>query len=66
VPGHFGPHREAYHQIVFDTLDEAVGTKTGAAAERALRGALRELAGELRTPGSPLNDLITKPDPLAP
>ena len=28
VPGHFGPHPEAYHQIVFDRLSEEVGTKT--------------------------------------
>ncbi len=66
VPGHFGPHPEAYHQIVFNRLNKAVGTKTGAAAEQALRRALKKLAGELQTPGSPLNDLVTKPDPLAP
>jgi len=51
---------------VFDRLSEEVGTKTGAAAEQALRAELKKLAGALRTPGSRLNDLITKPDPLAP
>jgi len=51
---------------VFDELTQAVEGKTGAVYTRALREKLRELAGELRTPGSPLNDLLTRKDPLAP
>lgn len=66
VPGHIGPHPEEYHQIVFSTLTKAVGTKTGAAATRALRAALKELAKECRTRGTLLNDLLTKKGPFAP
>lgn len=61
VEGHQGPHPEAYHQEVFDSLKEATRKLVpGTVAYRqAVAQALRALEEEIRQPGSPLNLLVT-------
>jgi hypothetical protein len=61
LSGHYGPHPEEYHQIVFDTLkDAARKCVTRSECERALRDALQKLAAEITRDGSKLNRLLTK------
>jgi hypothetical protein len=58
---HYGPHPEEYHQVVFDTLNDAVRKcVTRSECERALRNALQELAADITRNGSKLNRLLTK------
>ena len=61
VPGHKGPHPEAYHQAVFDRLTSATDGLSGSAYRDALQTELRVIGREIQTPGSPLNGLVTKP-----
>ncbi len=64
LPGHYGPHPERYHQIVLKELTEATGTcRTVVECRQALTGALRELARQIATPGTELNQLVTQPPP---
>jgi hypothetical protein len=60
---HKGPHPEAYHREIFKRLELALGTcRTRAECQAKLVSALDKIAGEVCTPGSPLNTLIrTKP-----
>ncbi|HYV47455.1 MAG TPA: AHH domain-containing protein [Myxococcaceae bacterium] len=60
VPGHRGPHPQAYHEAVMDTLSQATRRLQPGTPEyrQALEKALRELAKEITTPGTPLNDLV--------
>ena len=60
VPGHAGPHPEEYHRAVFDRLINATSDLDGAAYSNALRNELSAIRGEIVTPGSKLNNLITK------
>ncbi|MDP2226816.1 MAG: AHH domain-containing protein [Moraxellaceae bacterium] len=60
IPGHKGPHPEAYHQAIFDRLTSATDGLNGAAYKDALQVELRAIGTELRTPGSMLNNLVTK------
>jgi RHS repeat-associated protein len=59
VPGHFGPHPEAAHRLVFDRLRSAMGRKQGDALEQAFDAELAALRKEAVTAGSLLNDFLT-------
>jgi RHS repeat-associated protein len=61
VPGHRGPHPEAYHQAVFDRLTSATNGKSGGAYRDALQAELRAIGREIQAPGSVLNQLVTNP-----
>jgi filamentous hemagglutinin len=60
VIDHAGPHPEAYHQEVYNRLQNATAGLSGAEYASALRGALQSIGRELATPGSPLNLLVTR------
>ncbi len=60
VPGHKGPHPEAYHQAVFRRLESATSGLNGGAYRHALRTEMQAIRGELQTPGSLLNQLVRK------
>ncbi|WNG59151.1 hypothetical protein F0U59_33795 [Archangium gephyra] len=60
LPGHRGPHPEEYHQAVYRHLDDATAScPNQQACAVALRQALRELAAEISTKGSRLNELLS-------
>jgi hypothetical protein len=59
IPGHKGPHPEAYHQAVFDRLTLATQGKSGSAYGQALRNELDAIRVDAMTPGNPLNKLLT-------
>jgi hypothetical protein len=59
IPGHRGPHPEAYHAEVYDRLDKATNGLSGKAFEKAFRAELDEIGTEAATPGSYLNKLLT-------
>jgi RHS repeat-associated protein len=63
VEGHSGPHGKAYNQLILSRLSNAVkGLKAGTAEYAAkFRQELATLKKEVATPGSDLNDLVTKP-----
>ncbi|MCY1075652.1 AHH domain-containing protein [Archangium sp. miwbw1] len=61
VPGHKGPHPEAYHQDVFKRLDRARSNcRTLQQCADALVRALQDLAVEIQMEGSRLNKLVTR------
>ncbi|SEU36455.1 AHH domain-containing protein [Stigmatella erecta] len=61
LPGHYGPHPERYHQIVFNALDDATRTCRSVVACRAkLMEVLKDLAKDIATPGTELNQLVTR------
>lgn len=59
VPGHHGPHPEAYHQEVFRRLTEATKGLDGPAYKKALIRELDKIATEAQTVGSRINKLVT-------
>ena len=59
VPGHKGPHPEAYHQEVFDRLSRATDKLTGDKYKNALVDELERISKEVVTPGTRLNQLVT-------
>jgi hypothetical protein len=60
VKGHKGPHPQEYHETIFQRLSEATeGCRTMQKCREALTAELRDLAGEIVTPGSDLNRLVT-------
>jgi RHS repeat-associated protein len=64
VPGHKGPHPDAYHQHVFDKLSAATSgidhTKDPAGYNLAVKQALKSIAKDAETPGSFVNKWLTK------
>jgi hypothetical protein len=61
IAGHKGPHPERYHRIVFRELDQAMqGCRGVAECRAALTKALGMLAKEIATPGTELNQLVTR------
>ncbi|RKI69795.1 hypothetical protein D7X55_10880 [Corallococcus sp. AB049A] len=60
VAGHRGPHPRAYHEQVLQELSAAMETcRTVVQCREVLTNALRVLAKEASTPGTPLNQLLT-------
>jgi hypothetical protein len=58
---HKGPHPEEYHQEIFKRLEDALGRcKAHAECRPKLVEELNKIAGELCTPGSTLNKLVTR------
>ena len=60
VPGHKGPHPEAYHTAVFRRLQDATEGLSGEAYTRAFRSQLEAIRTEAATTGTPLNNLLTR------
>jgi hypothetical protein len=64
LPGHYGPHPERYHQIVFNALYDATRTcRSVVDCRAALTDQLRRLAKQIATPGTELNRLVTRQYP---
>ncbi len=64
LEGHYGPHPQRYHQIVLDELTEATETcRSVVECKEALTGRLRKLAKQIATPGTELNQLVTRAKP---
>ena len=64
IPGHAGPHPEAYHKYVYETLVEATtGLRPGSTAyHNAVVGVLDDIAQQAATPGTQINIwLVTSP-----
>ncbi|WP_185633641.1 hemagglutinin repeat-containing protein, partial [Burkholderia stagnalis] len=62
VDNHVGPHPQAYHDAVYNRLTDSVfglQPKTPEYAN-ALRNELNAIGNEIKTPGTPLNKLVTK------
>ncbi len=60
VKGHKGPHPPEYHKIIFRRLNAATRTcRTMQQCRESLTAELRDLAGEIATPGTELNGLVT-------
>jgi uncharacterized membrane protein len=61
LPGHYGPHPERYHQIVFKELRDATAAcRNVVDCRAALTARLRKLAKQIATPGTELNQLVTQ------
>jgi len=61
VEGHYGPHPEKYHRIVHRRLDDATrGCRSMAQCREMLTRELDDLAQEIVTPGTELNQLVTR------
>jgi len=61
VSFHQGPHPREYHDLVYNRLVKALGScNTASLCRERLALALKHLADEIRTPGSRLNDLVTR------
>ncbi|WP_224371601.1 AHH domain-containing protein [Hyalangium versicolor] len=61
LPGHYGPHPERYHQIVYDVLEDAtVACRSAVVCRERLTRALKRLADQIATPGTELNQLVTR------
>lgn len=58
VPGHRGPHPEAYHKEVFNRLSYATEGLSGDAYSAAFRAELTAIRTEASTLGSTLNQLL--------
>ena len=58
VPGHGGPHPEAYHSEVFDRLSRATEGLSGDDYTRAFRAELEAIRTEAATAGSALNRML--------
>lgn len=62
VDGHKGPHPQEYHEAVYDRLENAVKdlSKNTPGYEQALRSELESIKIEVATPGTDLNNWVTK------
>ncbi len=58
VPGHYGPHPEAYHREVYRRLSQSTQGLKGGPFTRAFQTELGAMNQELRTPGSILHSLL--------
>jgi hypothetical protein len=64
LPGHYGPHPERYHNIVYEELRAATLTcRSVVECREELIGALKRLAKAIATPGTELNQLVTRQPP---
>ncbi|WP_224361184.1 AHH domain-containing protein [Hyalangium versicolor] len=65
ISGHRGPHPQQYHEMVYQTLRRATANcRSVADCRLRLTSALRELASQIATPGTKLNRLVTRTEPL--
>jgi RHS repeat-associated protein len=64
--GHYGPHPEVYHRLVYDRLVQATEGLSGDAYKSAFRAELSSIKREAMTPGTELNDLIRRVPSSAP
>ena len=61
LPGHYGPHPERYHRLILDALNGATATcRTVVECRAALTDELQRLAKQIATPGTELNQLVTR------
>ena len=61
LSGHYGPHPQRYHQLVLDELTEATAAcRSVVECQVRVREALKELAKEIATSGTELNQLVTR------
>lgn len=61
ITNHKGPHTERYHRLVYEALDEATSScRSIEQCRAALIDALEELARQIATPGTELNQLVTR------
>jgi hypothetical protein len=64
LPGHYGPHPQRYHEIVHEELNKATrACRSVVECREALTGQLRKLARQIATPGTELNQLVTRQPP---
>jgi hypothetical protein len=64
LQGHYGPHPERYHQIIYQELNAATrACRSVVACRERLKEALKELAKDISTPGTELNQLVTRQPP---
>jgi hypothetical protein len=64
LSGHYGPHPERYHQLVYEELDDATATcRSVVECHEGLTRALKALAKEIATPRTELNQLVTRSPP---
>jgi hypothetical protein len=59
VPGHKGPHPEAYHHEVNRRLVEATEGLSGKPYQDALKTGLQQLRADILTDGSQMNRWVT-------
>jgi hypothetical protein len=59
IPGHQGPHPQAYHEAVAERLQRATRGLSGDAYSVEFRSALNAIRNESATAGTPLNKLVT-------
>jgi hypothetical protein len=61
LSGHYGPHPQRYHEIVYKELYSATRTcRSVVECREGLTRALKALAKEIATPGTELNQLVTQ------
>ncbi len=60
VPGHHGPHPQAYHEAVFDRLRGATKGLKGAKYASAFKAELAAIRADAATAGSTLNKLLVE------
>jgi RHS repeat-associated protein len=60
IPGHKGPHPQAYHEAIFDRLIGATQGLSGPAFKAAFEAEMGAIRSELTTVGTQLNKWITK------
>jgi hypothetical protein len=64
LPGHYGPHPQRYHELVLQELLEATKTcRSVVDCRERLTRALKALVQEVATPGTELNQLVTRQPP---
>jgi hypothetical protein len=64
LQGHYGPHPQRYHEIVHEILNSATQTcRSVVDCREKLTLALKALAKEIATPGTELNQLVTRQHP---
>ncbi|MBK8257907.1 MAG: VCBS repeat-containing protein [Polyangiaceae bacterium] len=60
VPGHKGPHSQAYHEAVYKRLEQATDGLTGEAYSKAFTSELDAIRTELQTEGSTMQKLLVQ------
>jgi hypothetical protein len=64
LSGHYGPHPKRYHELVYEELlDATLHCRTVVECREGLTRALKALAKEIATPGTELNQLVTRQPP---